>query len=125
CHPVYERHIIPDDPELLRQSLQSADLAKTDLVVTTGGTGIGPRDFTPEVTQEFVTRPLLGLMEHIRRKYGMDNPGAMLSRGIAGCRGTVFIINVPGSVRGAVEYINELLLVWDHIHRMVHAIDVH
>lgn len=117
--------IIPDDPEQVKTALNACIDAGTDLVITSGGTGLGPRDFTPEVTADILDRILPGLMEQIRWKYGKDKPGAYLSRGYCGTCKKTFIINMPGSVRAVKEYTTELLVSWDHIRRMIHAIDHH
>lgn len=124
-HPDIRRRVLPDDPAMLQESLHGALKTHVDLVITVGGTGIGLRDYAPEVTSDFITRPLPGLMEYIRHKYGTEKPGVYLSRGIAGTRNELFVINMPGSVKGATEYVTVLLELWDHIRRMIHGIDRH
>lgn len=74
-----------------------------DLVVTTGGTGFAPRDLTPEATQSVLDRPAPGLAEAMRAVTFGVNPHGMLSRGVAGIRGTTLIVNLPGSVKGVEE----------------------
>jgi molybdenum cofactor synthesis domain-containing protein len=124
-HPEFTTHLIPDNPHQLTALFKQAVAEEVDLVLTTGGTGLGPRDHVPETTQKFLTRNLSGLMEHIRLKYGAEKPGALLSRGLAGTHKNTFIMNMPGSVKGVKEYTHELLTVWDHIRRMIHSIDQH
>jgi len=124
-HPDIQRRILPDDPAMLQETLHGALKSDVDLVITVGGTGIGLRDFAPEISADFLTRPLPGLMEHIRHRFGTNKPAVYLSRGIAGTRDTLFVINTPGSVKGATEYITVLLEMWDHIRRMIHGIDSH
>jgi molybdenum cofactor synthesis domain-containing protein len=124
-HLDISRRIIPDDPGILESIFNEAVSGGVDLVITTGGTGIGPRDFTPDVTSAFCERLLPGLMEHARISFGARKPGALLSRGVAGVRDKTFIINFPGSVRAASEYSHLLLTHWDHIRRMIHGIDRH
>ncbi|HPQ39767.1 MAG TPA: molybdopterin-binding protein [bacterium] len=124
-HPDIQRRVLPDDPAMLQETLHGALKSKVDLVITVGGTGIGRRDYAPEVTSDFITRPLPGLMEHIRHTYGVDKPAVYLSRGVAGTRDGLFVINTPGSVKGATEYVTVLMGLWDHIRRMIHGIDKH
>jgi molybdenum cofactor biosynthesis protein MoaC len=100
---VTKTTVLPDDASRIKaELLELCDRQRVDLIMTTGGTGIGPRDVTPEATLEVLERRLTGVEEAVR-KYGQDRiPMAMLSRGVAGVRGKTVIINLPGS-RGAVE----------------------
>ncbi|MCD4653603.1 molybdenum cofactor synthesis protein [bacterium] len=124
-HVEISRAVIPDDPDNFNNLLVTAEKTGVDLVITTGSTGLGPRDMAPEITAGFITRQLPGIMEHVRMKYGADKPGALLSRGLAGTRGSLFVINMPGSVKAVREYTTEFLQVWDHIRRMIFSIDQH
>ncbi len=104
---VVEYRIIPDKAELIEQVLTGlCDDALLDLVITTGGTGAGPRDVTPETTRRLLQKELPGISE-VLRAYGQErSPFAMLSRGVAGMRGKTLVINLPGSpaaVRDALE----------------------
>src|SRR5450759_4833714 len=101
---VVSEAVLPDEPAAIRDRLVSlADSGATDLILTTGGTGIGPRDSTPEATMEACQKLLPGIPE-VMREYGRKkNPRAALSRGLAGVRGRALIVNLPGSPRGAVE----------------------
>jgi molybdopterin adenylyltransferase len=101
---VVSEAVLPDEPVSIRERLVAlADAGATDLVLTTGGTGIGPRDSTPEATAEACQKLVPGISE-LMREYGRrKNPRAALSRGVAGVRGTTLIVNLPGSPKGAVE----------------------
>jgi molybdopterin adenylyltransferase len=102
-HEVVHRVIVPDEPEglaaLLRELADGADAP--DLVLTTGGTGLGPRDRTPESTAAACERLVPGIAEAIRARSLAVTPHAMLSRGVAGARRRTLIVNLPGSPGGA------------------------
>jgi molybdopterin adenylyltransferase len=102
--------IVPDEEEDIREILiKWVDEFALDLILTTGGTGLTPRDVTPEATRSVITREVPGISEAIRIR-GLDfTPRAMLSRGISGVRGKTLIINLPGSPR-AVEQGMEIVL---------------
>ena len=110
------RHaIVPDDIEIItKQLLDFCD--QCDVVLTSGGTGLGPRDVTPEATTQIAEREIPGLSEHMRSSSTADT--AMLSCGIVVQRGQTLIINLPGSPKGAAE---SLILIVDVL---PHAIDV-
>ena len=101
---VVSEAVLPDEPVSIRERLVAfADAGATDLILTTGGTGIGPRDSTPEATAEACQKLVPGISE-LMREYGRrKNPRAALSRGAAGVRGQTLIVNLPGSPKGAVE----------------------
>lgn len=101
--------ILPDKPEMISNRLKELiDSEKFDLVFTTGGTGLGPKDYTPEATREVIEKEAPGIAEAIRR-HGKDRtPFAMLSRELVGLRGTSLIINLPGSSKGARESLEAL-----------------
>ncbi len=124
-HPEIDRCILPDDPELLRQKLEQAHVSGSDIIFTTGGTGLGPRDNTPEVVSAFCDKLIPGIMELIRTKYGSLNPNALLSRGVAGTKGTLQIYSLPGSVRAVREYMTEILKTLEHSIYMSHGLDIH
>lgn len=94
-----QQRVVSDDPEELRTALE-AELG-SDVILTTGGTGISPRDAAPEVTAAFVERELPGIPELLRAKSYEETEYAVLSRGRAGVRGSTIVVNLPGSVRGA------------------------
>ena len=98
-----EMRVIPDGIGSVEAALRSAVGARYRLVVTTGGTGFGPRDLTPEGTAAVIDRPAPGLVEAMRAATFGVNPHGMLSRGVAGIAGRTLIVNLPGSVRGVEE----------------------
>ncbi|MFH1777216.1 MAG: MogA/MoaB family molybdenum cofactor biosynthesis protein [Candidatus Omnitrophota bacterium] len=101
---VIKYEIVPDEPEQIKEKLIAyCDELKVDLVLTTGGTGLGCRDFTPEATEEVIERKVPGIPEAMRVIYINITKHAMLSRGIAGIRGKTLIVNLPGSAKGARE----------------------
>jgi molybdopterin adenylyltransferase len=94
-----ERRVVPDDREAIADAI--VDLAEdAALVLTTGGTGLGPRDVTPEATAEVVERPVPGIAEAIRADSIAKTPHGLLSRGIAGVRDRTLVVNLPGSPGG-------------------------
>ncbi len=110
---VVERRVIPDGVDPVAEAI--ADLATgTDLVVTTGGTGLGPRDLTPEGTAMVIEREVPGLAEAMRAVTFGKNPHGMLSRGLAGTVGNTLVINLPGSPRGVEESLDVILPGLDH-----------
>jgi molybdenum cofactor synthesis domain-containing protein len=117
--------IIPDDASLLGKNLITAKKDKTDIVITTGGTGIGPRDFTPEVMKKVLDKEIPGIMENIRLKFGQKIPNALLSRGVAGVMGESQVYSLPGSIKAVREYMGEILKTLEHLVFMLHGIDTH
>ncbi|MCF6242888.1 MAG: MogA/MoaB family molybdenum cofactor biosynthesis protein [Bacteroidales bacterium] len=117
--------IIPDDAKRLETELQKAKENKTDILITTGGTGIGPRDFTPEVMKKMIEKEIPGIMENIRLKFGQKVPNALLSRGMAGVMGETQVYSLPGSVKAVREYMGEILKTLEHLIYMLHGIDTH
>ncbi len=117
--------IIPDDATLLSKNLFDAKENKDDIVFTTGGTGIGPRDFTPEVMRKTLDKEIPGIMENIRLKFGQKIPNALLSRGTAGVMGESQVYSLPGSVKAVREYMGEILKTLEHLIFMLHGIDTH
>lgn len=98
------RKMVTDDLTHLRDTLSAlADREDINLIITTGGTGFGPRDNTPEATRAIIEREAPGLSEGMRRETSAMHPYAMLSRGVCGIRGTTLIINLPGSPKGVEE----------------------
>lgn len=119
-----QRYCIPDNRRKLKNIITKT-LHKCDLFITTGGTGIGPRDITTETLEKFIEKPIPGLMEYIRVKYGMNNIHATLSRSIAGIRRKTLILALPGSAKAAAEYITEINSVLMHLFFMIYGIDAH
>jgi molybdenum cofactor synthesis domain-containing protein len=121
-HPEYGYHLIPDDPAQLESLLIQAREAGADAVFTTGGTGVGPRDCTPEVVSRLADRPIPGVMEAIRMKFGADHPNALLSRSVCAMLGNTVVYALPGSVRAVTEYTQEILKTLEHLVKMVHGL---
>jgi molybdopterin adenylyltransferase len=112
---VVERLIVADDLADIRETLFAlAERPDVDLVLTTGGTGFGPRDNTPEATRSVIEREAPGLAEAMRRETAMLTPMAMLSRAVAGIRGTTLIVNLPGSPKGVSECFDVIRPVLQH-----------
>jgi molybdenum cofactor synthesis domain-containing protein len=95
--------LLMDDEEAIAAALRELCAHDADLVLTVGGTGLGPRDRTPEATRKVIEREAPGLAEAMRAKGAEHYPYAWLSRGVAGLRGKTLIVNLPGSLRGAEE----------------------
>ncbi len=107
--------IVPDEPELIREKLIAwADSGEVDLILTTGGTGLGPRDQTPEATREILEREAPGLAEAIRASGLRETPHAMLSRGVAGTRRRALIVNLAGSPKAARQGLEVILPALPH-----------
>ena len=96
--------VVPDDKETIRTELIKMEAQlKVDLVLTTGGTGLAPRDFTPEATLEVIDREVPGLAEAMRMESLKNTPHSILSRAVWGARGNNLIVNLPGSPRAVRE----------------------
>ena len=107
---VIDYKVIPDDPSQIESLLISeCDELKVDLVVTCGGTGLGPRDYTPEVTRKVLEKEVIGISEALRIYGQKRTPLSMLSRGVAGVRGKTIIVNLPGSVKAVSESLDALI----------------
>jgi molybdenum cofactor synthesis domain-containing protein len=117
--------VVPDDQERITDAIVAAVVAGADLVVTTGGTGLGPRDVTPQATSMLTDYEVPGLAEAMRRAGAASTPMAALSRAMAGVRGRSLIINVPGSVKGASESLEAVMPVLDHAIRLLHGDTAH
>jgi cyclic pyranopterin monophosphate synthase len=117
---VTEVAVIPDDPEALRRLLlRFSDERKLDFIVTSGGTGLGPRDMVPEVTRDLINREIPGVSEAIR-SYGQKRTRfAMLSRAVAGVRGQTLILNLPGSPAGVAESLDAVMPELLHVFKMM------
>jgi molybdopterin adenylyltransferase len=113
--------VVPDDLDNLRATLSAwADGGGVDVILTTGGTGLALRDVTPEATRMVIEREVPGLAEAMRCESLKVTPHAMLSRAVAGVRGKVLIINLPGSPRAAVENLQVILPVLPHAVELLH-----
>ncbi len=112
---VIKYEIVPDERNVISAKLQQwVDEDKLDLIITNGGTGLGPRDVTPEATLDVIERLVPGLTEAMRIDTVNKTPYAMLSRAVAGVRGRCLIINLPGSVKGVRECLEVILPVLPH-----------
>jgi molybdenum cofactor synthesis domain-containing protein len=116
--------IVPDELEQIRDALIDA-AAKADLVVTTGGTGIAPRDVTPEATRAVCERLVDGIPERMRAEGLKKTPLAPLSRALCGTRGNALILNLPGSPKGAVESLEAVIELLPHMIDLLHGRTVH
>lgn len=116
--------LIPDDALILKDLLIDAG-NNCNIIITTGGTGIGPRDITVETVIPLLTKEIPGIMEFIRIKYGTEKPSALLSRGVAGITGKSLIYTLPGSVRAVEEYMTEIVKTLKHTIYMQYGIDKH
>jgi molybdenum cofactor synthesis domain-containing protein len=107
---VIHRAVVPDEIREIRDILVDfADHHKIDLIVTTGGTGVAPRDVTPDATQGVIDKEVPGMAEAMRRESSKITPHALISRAVAGIRGRTLIVNLPGSPKGARENLTVLL----------------
>jgi molybdopterin adenylyltransferase len=108
--------IVPDDTGMIRERLIAvADAGHVSAIFTTGGTGIAKRDVTPEATRAVIEREIPGMGELMRAKGIASTPFATLSRAIAGTRGRVLIVNLPGSPKGAVESLDAIVELVPHM----------
>jgi len=108
--------VVPDEVKLISKKLQSlADSHLVATIFTTGGTGVAARDVTPEATRAILHKEIPGLSELMRSRGMRATPMAALSRAICGTRGSVLIVNLPGSVKGAVESLNAIVELVPHV----------
>ncbi|HOV88335.1 MAG TPA: MogA/MoaB family molybdenum cofactor biosynthesis protein [Syntrophobacteraceae bacterium] len=112
---VVHREIVPDEVrEIARSIVQSVDEKKAALVVTTGGTGVAPRDVTPEATLQVLDRSVPGMAEAMRATSLAKTPHAMISRAVVGIRKEALIVNLPGSPKGALENLDAVMPAVPH-----------
>jgi molybdopterin adenylyltransferase len=119
---VSEVRVVADDETAIRSTLSElADSASVDLILTAGGTGIGPRDTTPEATTAVATKLIPGLAELMRSAGQRSTPRAVLSRAVAAVRGQSLILNLPGSPKGAVESLDAVADLLPHAVDVLHG----
>ncbi len=113
---------VSDDPANIREQLRElADSGRVDVILSTGGTGIGPRDNTPESTEAIADRIVPGIGEEMRRKGAELAPMAVLSRGMAAVRSKTIIVNLPGSPKGASESLDAVAHLLPHAVHVLHG----
>jgi molybdopterin adenylyltransferase len=115
CIAVVHYDMVPDDKNLIAEKIMEfADEKKVDLILTTGGTGVSPRDVTPDATLAVIEKEIPGLTEFMRMKSATRTPHALISRAVAGIRKDSLIINLPGSPKGARENLSFILPALRH-----------
>lgn len=121
----YTQQLLSDDAARLKEQLLAARSHGTHVIFTTGGTGVGPRDNTPDVVLELADKTIPGIMELVRMKYGANKPCALLSRTVAAIMGDIVIYTLPGSTKGIDEYLSEILASMEHLLCVLHGLHVH
>jgi len=112
---VVARALVPDEPDVIRRTLlELCGRPDVRLVFTTGGTGLSPRDHTPEATRALLEKDVPGIVELMRWESFKSTPRAALSRAVAGVRNGTLIINLPGSVKGATECLQAVAAILPH-----------
>jgi molybdenum cofactor synthesis domain-containing protein len=118
---IMESVVVLDEQQRIADAIVAAADRGADVVVTTGGTGLGPRDVTPQATASVIDFEVPGIGEAMRRAGAASTPMAALSRSMAGVRGQTLIISVPGSPRGAAESLEAVLPTLDHAIKLLHG----
>ena len=117
--------VVPDDQEEISEAIETAASRGNDVVVTTGGTGLGPRDVTPQAISAVIDYEVPGIGEAMRRAGEGSTPMAALSRSIAGVRGKTLIISLPGSPKGATESLDAVVAILGHAIDLLHGDTAH
>ena len=117
--------VVPDARERITSAIVAAVSGGMDVVVTTGGTGLGPRDVTPQATAALIDFEVPGIAEEMRRAGSASAPTAALSRALAGVRGQTLVVNVPGSVKGATESLAAVMPLLAHAVELLHGDTAH
>jgi molybdopterin adenylyltransferase len=116
------RALVPDEQDQIAEVLRRwADDDRLDAIFTTGGTGLGPRDVTPDATLDVCDRAVPGVAEAMRQAGMKQTPHAMLSRAVCGARGRTLIVNLPGSPRGARQGVEVVLPILEHAIATMHG----
>ncbi len=117
---VISYEVIPDDKNRIKRKLISLS-KKADLILTTGGTGVSPRDVTPDATREVIDYEIPGMAEAMRMKGLKKTPFAMISRAVTGVKGKTLIVNLPGSPKAVKENLSVILPVLSHTIEKLHG----
>lgn len=117
--------IVPDEEDDIVSELASFIEKKYDFIFTTGGTGVGPRDITPEATRKVIDKEIPGIAEAMRAYSMKFTKNAVLSRAIAGMAGNTMIVNLPGNPKAVKEILDFILPILEHAHHMIYGRDVH
>ena len=113
---VITHEVIPDEQKIIEERLKHfADNLRADVIITTGGTGVSPRDITPEATRNVLEKEIPGLAEVMRAEGCKKTIRAAISRGLVGIRGRTLIVNLPGSPKGVKEGLNVILTTIPHV----------
>lgn len=110
---IMQQVIVPDDVKAITDEIKHGLIA--DVIITTGGTGVAPRDVTPEATRPFITTELPGIPEALRSHGAQSNPMAVIGRGLAGFHDKTLIVNLPGALRAVEEGMDILLPLIPHL----------
>ena len=124
-HISFKHCLIGDNPKKLKEKITDALATDADVIFTTGGTGIGPKDITVDVITAIADKTIPGIMEHIRVKYGNEKPNALLSRSVAAVKNKTLIYTLPGSVKAVNEYTPEVLKTLEHCIYTLNGLDLH
>jgi len=117
---IYGYKVLPDELKIIQEELIIyCDELNVDIIITTGGTGIGPRDVTPEATKKIIEKELNGIVENLRGYGQQRTPLSMLSRSVAGIRGKTIIINLPGSSNAVSQSLGALFPGIMHAFKMI------